>query len=281
MNLWLLSQIIINLIIFAALGIVWLKLQKPVKDDPRMSRGLQLLTSKIAILEDLSDRTETQVKQLTALMEHKCKEIRERILESEKQLNLIDQATEKSLEVARIFQDRIPHQEIIERQNTIKYVKAAKMAHQGANVDDIAAQIDLPRGEIEFIAKVNRDQLMFSEENLPDWAKRELELGQPLSESLTIEEPPTPVENFSTMFETEKPQMSELQKLGEEFKKALQTPETFSQNMTKEIQSAPQPSVTPIIKTNSSVTSMAKPIEKDIGVRSFQFRRLNPEEIGS
>ena len=45
---------------------MWVKLFKRKQDDPRMSRGLQLLQSKIAVLEDLSDRTELQVKQLAA-----------------------------------------------------------------------------------------------------------------------------------------------------------------------------------------------------------------------
>ena len=76
--------------------------------------------------------------------------------------------------LSKIFQDKIPHQEIIERQNTVKYVKAARMAHQGHSLDEIAAQVDLSRGEIEFISKVNRDQLQFSVEDLPEWTKNEM-----------------------------------------------------------------------------------------------------------
>ena len=59
------------------------------------------------------------------------------------------------------------------RNISIKYVKAARLSHQGVSVEEIAATVDLSRGEIEFIAKVNKDQLQFSLEDLPAWAKEE------------------------------------------------------------------------------------------------------------
>lgn len=179
MTFWGLVQIFFDLLLIAATGFMWMRLNRPAKDDPRLSRGLQLLQSKIAVLEDLSDRTETQVSQLTALMEQKIRDIQAKLLAADKHIQKIDSATSKSLEVAKIFQDKIPHQEIIERQNTIKYVKAARMAHQGIALDEIASQVDLSRGEIEFIAKVNREQLQFSEEDLPEWAKNPTEETAP------------------------------------------------------------------------------------------------------
>ena len=168
-----LIQVLVDLILLAAIAFLWVKLNRPQKDDPRMSRGLQLLQSKIAVLEDLSDQVETQVQQITALIEAKAKEVQNQIHASEKQLQKIEASMGKSLEVAKIFQDRIPHQEIIERQNTMKYVKAARLAHQGVSLEEITEQVDLTRGEIELIAKVNRDNLQFSEDDLPEWAKKE------------------------------------------------------------------------------------------------------------
>lgn len=159
--------------IFAALGffVILMRMNRAPKDDPRLSRGLQLLQSKISVLEDLSDRTETQVNQLGALLDQKSKEVQAKIQLAESHVHEIRVSMQNSLEVAKIFQDKIPHQEIIERQNSIKYVQAARMAHQGIAVDEIAAKVDLPKGEIEFISKVNREQLMFNEEHLPPWAK--------------------------------------------------------------------------------------------------------------
>ena len=174
MSSWTLIQIFLNLLFLSSTVILWLKIHRPAKEDPRLSKGLQLLQSKISILEDLSDRTETQVQQLTGLMDQKAKQLQEVFLESEKQLHKITESQSKSLEVAQIFQDRIPHQEIAERQKTMKYVKAARLAHQGYSMEDILGQVDLSRAEVELIAKVNKDQLQFSEEDLPAWAKQDL-----------------------------------------------------------------------------------------------------------
>lgn len=185
-NVWMLFQILINVVFLAGLIGAWIRLHRPAQDDPRLSRGLQLLQSKIAVLEDLSDRTDIQVQQLTTLLESKCKDIQEKILQADQQLNRIDQSLKKSLEVSEIFQDRIPHQEIIERQNTIKYVKAAKMANEGRSIEEIAQVVDLQMGELEFISKINRNQLMFAEESLPSWAQQPARV----KESHSVEIPP-------------------------------------------------------------------------------------------
>jgi len=171
MGTWALIQVVFD--IFAALGIfvIVMRMSRAPKDDPRLSRGLQLLQSKIAVIEDLSDRTEVQVNQLIQILDQKTKEVQAKVQLAETSVNEIKVAMQQSLEVAKIFQDKIPHQEIIERQNSIKYVQAARLAHQGLSVEEIAAKVDLPKGEIEFITKVNREQLMFNEEHLPPWAK--------------------------------------------------------------------------------------------------------------
>ncbi len=171
MSFWFLLQVLVNLILVAGVVGLWFKLNRPAKDDPRLSRGLQLLQSKISVLEDLSDRTENQVQQLSHLLEQKARDVQSQIHQADRQIQNIDNSMNRSLEVAKIFQDKIPHQEIIERQNTVKYVKAARMAHQGATVEEICLAVDLSRGEVEFIAKVNRDQLQFSEQDLPEWAQ--------------------------------------------------------------------------------------------------------------
>jgi len=233
-SFWVLIQILLNLILLAGVVGVWMRLQRPQKDDPRLSKGLQLLQSKIAVLEDLSDRTEVQVQQLTALLEQKVREVQQQVQSSEKQLQKIEQSMQKSLEVAKIFQDRIPHNEIVERQSTIKYVKAARLAHQGLSVQDIAAQVDLSLGEIEMIAKVNKDQLMFCEESLPEWAQdstkpeeeardtdvdafqeSRLDLDTPLSREVPVD--------LAKAFEVPKADQEALKKLGDAFRQACET----------------------------------------------------------
>jgi hypothetical protein len=164
-------QVFFNIAILTAVFVIFARLRRPAKDDPRMSKGLQLLSSKIAVLEDLNDRTETQVQQMLTLLDQKSRELQAKIALAEQQVQAVRQSMDQSLEVAQIFQDKIPHNEIIERQNSMKYIKAARLAHAGYSVDQIAAQVDLPSGEIEFIAKVNRDSLSFREEELPAWAR--------------------------------------------------------------------------------------------------------------
>lgn len=178
MSIWALLQIVCNLAFFAVLFVFWLRLKRPPQDDPRLSRGLQLLQTKITVLEDLSDRTDNQVKQLTALLDQKTRMLQNKVLEAEQTMLKIDHSMHKSLEVAEIFQDKIPHQEIMERQQKVEYVRAARMAHSGLSVDDIAEQVSLPREQIELIAKFNREQLMFDEDRLPEWASRATEADE-------------------------------------------------------------------------------------------------------
>lgn len=164
-------QVFFNIVVLTLIFVVFARLRRPAKDDPRLSKGLQLLSSKIAVLEDLNDRTESQVQQMLTLLDQKSRELQQKIMNAESQVLQIQQSMSQSLEVAQIFQDKIPHSEIIERQNSMKYIRAARLAHQGLSVEDILREVDLPRGEVEFIAKVNREQLSFREEDLPAWAK--------------------------------------------------------------------------------------------------------------
>ena len=170
MSTWTLIQIVFDIFMATGIFTIVMRMNRAPKDDPRLSRGLQLLQSKISVLEDLSDRTEVQVNQLTAILEQKSREVQAKVQLAEQHVHELRVSMERSLEVAQIFQDKIPHKEIIERQKTIKYVQAARLAHHGADVDTIANQVDLPKGEIEFIASVNRERLMFNEADLPPWA---------------------------------------------------------------------------------------------------------------
>ena len=222
MSFWVLLQVLVNLVLVAAVVGLWFKLNRPAKDDPRLSRGLQLLQSKISVLEDLSDRTESQVQQLTHLLEQKARDVQGHILQADRQIQNIDNSMNRSLEVAKIFQDKIPHQEIIERQNTIKYVKAARMAHQGATVEEICAAVELSRGEIEFIAKVNRDQLQFSEQDLPEWAQNSTDLQESAVESsgFKLTTPAIQPQPVTAPVHAKEVQSQALSQLGEQFRRA-------------------------------------------------------------
>lgn len=185
MSTWVLAAIVIQIFLVLSVVILWLKQMRPPKDDPRLSRGLQLLQSKIAVLEDLSERTERQVTQLTHFLDERSKHLQTKVLHAEELLVKIDHSMKKSLDVAAIFQDKIPHEEIIERNQTQKYVTAAKMANEGRSVDEIVQALGIPRSEVEFIAKVNRNELAFEPALLPEWAKPKDEVFQAQSPDLS------------------------------------------------------------------------------------------------
>ncbi|MNJ92670.1 hypothetical protein D3C87_103440 [compost metagenome] len=283
MSFWVLLQCLVNLVLLAGVVGMWVRMNRPPKDDPRLSRGLQLLQSKIAVLEDLSDRTEVQVNQLTALLEQKCKDIQIKIQASEKQLSKIEQSMQKSLEVAKIFQDRIPHTEILERQNTIKYVKAARLAHQGLSVEEISKQVDLAVGEIEFIAKVNKDQLMFCEESLPEWAQgmtseteeteeNEMSFMSPLQREAPVD--------MSAVFEVPRNDQNALKKLGEAFKAACDEA-TVQNNQKPSNLGAKMPEFVELFTQSNKASAPAemvapeKPAEPVSNIRPVQFRRVD------
>ncbi len=244
MSAWWLLQIFVNVAMAVGISILWIRLRRPPQDDPRLSRGLQLLQSKIAVLEDLSDRTDAQVKQLSSLIEQKARLLQNKIIESEHQIQRVDQAMKRSKEVAEIFQDKIPHQEILERQNTIKYVQAAQMAHSGKSVEEIALVVDLPKDQIELIAKLNREEMVFDVDALPEWAKAALPQGATAgfiedAESdiaggeVTFQAGDYPVSHeaeihgeLSELFSPPKEEYASLKRLGEEFRSAVQSYET-------------------------------------------------------
>lgn len=163
-----------QMLMIAGFIVLWKRTRRTREDDFRWNRSFQLLETKIAVFEDLSDRTEAQVKQLTQMMEQKVEDLQRKIEEADTVLHRISNSMEKSMEVAQIFQDKIPHEEMLERQNTLKFVKAALMAHEGYGAKEIAAQVDLPKAQIEFIVKVNADRLSFDASQMPEWLKAEL-----------------------------------------------------------------------------------------------------------
>lgn len=236
--------ITLNILLLAGLSFLLFRTFRRPKDDPRLSRGLQLLQSKIAILEDISDRTEIQVRQLITLMDQKIKEIHQKIQLADKHIQLVKVSMEKSREVAKIFEDRIPHEEILERQTTANYIRAAKLAHKGHSVEEIMAQVPLPRAELELLLKLNKQQLMFSEDLLPEWAKEKAEEArqESLSEHLDQVEHefeatagPSPQKLEEALSPNFGVDNSDLRELGEKFRQACaESKQDFESHQTPE-----------------------------------------------
>lgn len=285
MGTWGLIQIVLNIFFALGLFIIIMRISRQPKDDPRLSRGLQLLQAKIAVLEDLSDRTESQVQQMTSLLEQKGREIQNKIQLADRHVHLIRAAMDSSLEVAKIFQDKIPHQEIIERQNTLKYLQAARLAHQGKSVDEISHQIDLPKGEIEFIAKVNRDQLMFSEDQLPDWA-RETDSSLNLSNE-SIETTESAAARLKAVNETarlsqlanQQELVENLQQVQREMSEMLKT-ETVPRDLS-EVFSVPKPPTESLARLGEEFRKARTEVETPVfgnAASALSFVELDPEK---
>jgi hypothetical protein len=202
MTIWTVAQFAFNLIFIAGIALCLIKVRVRKEEDPRLSYGLKLLQNKLAILEDLSDKTDHQVKQLIALMETKMRDVQNRVLDADNKLRAIDTAMMRTMEAANIFREQMPHEQIVEQKVTSKYVNAARMAHQGYSRTQIQQEIDLPDAELDLIMKVNRDQLMFSEDQLPAWVDKH------------------PLENNPALFTPPQVDVQALSKMGEDFKKA-------------------------------------------------------------
>ena len=212
------AQILFNVVVLAGMGILFLKIFRPQKDDPKISKALQLLQSKIAVLEDLSDRTEKQVGDMCKLLDLKIKDVHQLISEVESQGNKLQQSMAKSAELANIFEDKIPHEEIIERKNSKKYIEAAILANKGVAADEIARQVDLSIAEIHMIQKLNKERLMFNADELPAWAN-------PTNQASAKEIH----KDFSSVFESGlNDGANSLNELGKKFRQAMSSSESIT-----------------------------------------------------
>ena len=169
MNYWLLTLSMINILLLTFVLFSWLTKNKSKVEDQRLTKGLQLLQNKISILQDLSDKSDEQVRKWVHLIEQKSHEVQSQLTHSDEKMLQIEKVLAKALDVTRAFQDQVPHETLAERQKTSRYVQAAKLAHQGMNAEQISEKTDLSVAEIDIIIKMNRNQLQFSEDDLPAW----------------------------------------------------------------------------------------------------------------
>lgn len=200
MGTLLLIQIALDLAFIAIIAVFLIERQKSkTYEDPRLSRGLQMLSSKIAIIEDLMDRSEKSGKQMSQLLEAKQQDIQELVESVEVHLHKVQESMEKSKSIAKLFQDKIPHEEIIERQNAAKYLRAAKLANTGKTAEEILKEVDIPRGELDLIVKLNRQSLITNQDDA--WVESIAEVQQQEAEAIK----PVVFQDFSAPAPTAEP----------------------------------------------------------------------------
>ena len=244
MNIWLLLLTFFNIVLLAGLSFSLFLRVKEKKEDQRLTKGLQLLQNKISILEDLSDKTDEQVRKLVHILDQKTGEIRQVMALSDEQIQHIEAMLNKGLELSKIFHEQIPQGELQSRQKTNLYVTAAKMAHQGYTIDQILAQVDLSPAEVQMIIKVNKDNLQFAEDQLPAWVNGQAtggaiktgqteldEFTQALNHQNTLYSPSKLNTAISeTAFDSITQDLNAQKNLNAEFKKTIQQmPQTFTE----------------------------------------------------
>ena len=223
---------------------------KSRQEDQRLTKGLQLLQNKISILQDLSDKSDEQVRRWVHLIEQKSGDVQSELMQSDEKIIQIESVLSKALDVSKIFYDQVPHAEIVERQKTSKYVQAAKYANQGFTADQISQKIDLNTAEIEMIIKMNRENLQFSEENLPAWINQIAQITPQASDMNQTHK--QEIQDFeqqlkkmnqmvsSTAFDMQKPDLTSMNNIKQQFNETLarnstQVPQTFLDEQAKEM----------------------------------------------
>lgn len=292
-NYWLLSLCLFNVLLLAFIGFNHLSQKKSKAEDHRLTKGLQLLQNKISILQDLSDKTDEQVRKWVHIIEQKSHDIQHQLHASDEKIiqieEVLSKATEKAIEASQIFYERVPHAEMAEREKTSKYVRVAKLANQGLTTEEISQQIDLSIAEIEMITKMNREELQFSEKNLPTWAQvaskknDEKDINfKGSSSSISNEYRARELTDFATQmqqlqqtqkisqmvsttaFDVTAPDLSSMNQIKQEFKAAVT--DTLAMNSTQ----IPQTFLDD--KVNSAAVTTKTPSGKI--VRPFEFRRI-------
>lgn len=168
MGVSLLVLTILNIVLLAGLSLSLFLRVKEKREDQKLTKGLQLLQNKLSILQDLSDRTDEQVERLVHVLDNKSNELRKLI--SDSQISCADIADiieilkeEKNISLKTQMTSIKPN----DKHASLIY--AAQMAHAGSEAAEIQKQTGLSPAEIEMIIKVNKDQLQFATENLPQW----------------------------------------------------------------------------------------------------------------
>lgn len=103
MNYWLLTLTLLNVLLLAFVSFIMLAKNKAKFEDQRLTKGLQLLQNKISILQDLSDKTDEQVRSWVHLLEQKASDVQSQLIKSDEKVIQIESALSKALDVSKIF----------------------------------------------------------------------------------------------------------------------------------------------------------------------------------
>jgi hypothetical protein len=162
---WILVSIVLNLILLALFVVLLKRYQAITGEEGRLKHGLQILTSKIAVLEDLSHNVDEQAQHLFRILDQKTKQIESLVTMTEQKLSEMRKQAE--------LLESDP-EELQERQNAVKLTRAALLANKGYTPKQLADMTGLGLQECELIYTLNKDRLQFAPDALPYWLKKQL-----------------------------------------------------------------------------------------------------------
>lgn len=218
MTIWGLIQVVIDIFLFVGLFVCIVRSPRTSKDDPRLSRGLQLLQSKISVLEDLSDKTDVQFQKMMSVIEQKVLEVQQAVATAERQLFQLQDATAKGIETTRLVQTGLGAEQVIERHTNEVYARAAQLAFEGRSIDEICEKLELSRGEVELIVKFNRDSL------------------RTVAAQTAAAPAPQKTQDLNHLFEVPQFDASSLNKLGDEFRRVTREAQLEEQSQAESAQ---------------------------------------------
>ena len=100
MNIFLMVLTCLNIILVLGLSFTVFLRVKEKKEDQRITKGLQLLQHKIAILQDLSDKADEQVQRLVHMLDTKSNDLRRATNDATVAMNSIQALTHEAQTVA-------------------------------------------------------------------------------------------------------------------------------------------------------------------------------------
>lgn len=161
MSIWFVVQLLVNIGFLLGLSLCLAKVFRKQEDDPRLTQGLRLLQSKISILEDLSDHTDNQVKQIMTLLDKKLTEVRGTMGQVHEHMQEVGRSIQEGQRRAEQICQDLTTEQVIEKKIESKYIQAARLAHQGLPVEEIVERLQLPRAEVALIVKVNKNKCIY------------------------------------------------------------------------------------------------------------------------
>jgi hypothetical protein len=144
----------------AFIGLLWSRLKHLIGDEGRLKHGLQILQTKISILEDLGRRVDEQGQQMIQILDYKRNAIESLLAKADSTIQNMENQTILATTDSEV---------LLERENAIKFTKAALLANKGVPPREIAQKLGLGLQECELIYSLNSHTLQFNLDELPGW----------------------------------------------------------------------------------------------------------------